>query len=359
MKILDGIYVSLRSISDAARRFEGRMTDSRGFMCLIGGCLAHSKSTLQYGPNDKIMTLYELLAEDENPPPVPNIDWSKAPEGATQCDVGSRQPWEKVEGDFIYFFGTRTRRWLRLTPTKEVNGRKGIIQRPTPYNGTTLPPVGTVCEIFRYDDWEKCTVVAHVTHRNTAMAVAQMDGSWCAYQSSSFRPISTERETAVAAMDKLVSEDLSSEPLAVLYDAGYRKVHAMNTGIIREILEEFYAHAICGLNRARAVRALAELDAASPDSGTDFKNSYLHAIRALTVQGRADETLPLIDAAIEYSRLRVTPPEGMVKITLDCAQFLSNAIDLVSDEGCARISDAYIDRLAELDAAIEDAEKAT
>lgn len=96
------------------------------------------------------------------------------------------------------------------------------------WDGSGLPPVGTVCEYLWGDgEWRKCEIVAHYF----ANAVA-VDAFYCnavLLQPLMFRPIRTPEQIAAEerlhAIDEMYSVIRESQikTVAALYDAGYRK----------------------------------------------------------------------------------------------------------------------------------------
>ena len=116
---------------------------------------------------------------------------------------------------------------------------------PTTWDGTGLPPVGTVCEVD-YEGWAPCEIIAHFQQRCGMVAAFTIDqtGNGAktldAFGAEHFRPLRTheqlavdEREKAVDEMCKLLLETYSDwgegvrrKVCSYLYDAGYRKVEA-------------------------------------------------------------------------------------------------------------------------------------
>lgn len=76
------------------------------------------------------------------------IDWSKAPEGATHFGEqrdGFIEAWYKLDSDGLKFkwADVAEMEW-RCGPTRHIND---LVPRPSQaWNGEGLPPVGTVCE---------------------------------------------------------------------------------------------------------------------------------------------------------------------------------------------------------------------
>jgi hypothetical protein len=188
-----------------------------------------------------------------------DIDWSKAPQGATH--------YMRHGGDYLACWikkGDTGRLDAILDDGKDnrwgfagnYRSKKHLLTaRPQPptWSGTGLPPVGTVCEFFRLDDCQKETladgatvkIIAHYDGMNgQRVAAFTYDHRYGrdveSAVSECFRPIRTpeqieadEREAAIEEMKKLfdsVSDLLmptSNSYLNILfgamYDAGCRK----------------------------------------------------------------------------------------------------------------------------------------
>ena len=97
------------------------------------------------------------------------------------------------------------------------------------WNGTDLPPVGTICEFQLSDRWSECEILAH--YNGKIVAVAKETGAVGYIGLHELRPIRTpeqiaaeEREKAVSEMQRIISESnaMLVSDLEALYDAGYR-----------------------------------------------------------------------------------------------------------------------------------------
>jgi len=163
------------------------------------------------------------------------IDWSKAPEGATHyaLDQNGRPVFYKDIGDEGYFFW-----WPALDEWRKNHGKPGyepMISKQ--WSGAGLPPAGVTCEYQINDKWNAITVVAHVNEYGKKLAVFQFaDGeTWssggCVER---FRPIRTPEQIAEEERDREVDEmialigDVGDNPswpdiAAALHEAGYRK----------------------------------------------------------------------------------------------------------------------------------------
>ena len=134
------------------------------------------------------------------------IDWSKAPEGATHCapEGLSREPrvcWYRRHEDRWEYFSPNRREWRRSANGQEFHDR--LIPRPTQWRGPEdgLPPVGTVCEARHHGGWAECEIIAHVrAPENCIEAVYQAADDWDWLSSpSNFRPLKSDKERAVEA----------------------------------------------------------------------------------------------------------------------------------------------------------------
>lgn len=152
-----------------------------------------------------------------------NIDWSKAPEGATHYYVGSPQPWRDCSGETWRWFSCAGE-WEKSSQLSahlmrhEVSGR--LIPRPAgqSWTGEGLPPVGAFCEAEIYDGkgmlvWAESVIIHHHPHHDNSAAIAHGNGQLLAW-ASKFRPIRTPEQIAEE------ERKLQREQLAYLI-AGY------------------------------------------------------------------------------------------------------------------------------------------
>ena len=174
------------------------------------------------------------------------IDWGKAPEGATHYNH-TCSGWYKVTRiGAVFFWNGHTSEWR---PARFWDDRKhDCIQRPTTpsWSGEGIPPVGVRVlimnpEKFAITDYgqefvgEECTVRAvFVNDLDYRMvAVEKVGGACCCFLSEMCFPIRTheqiaadEREAAIDAMlaaTPAPGSDISLRVCEQLYDAGYRK----------------------------------------------------------------------------------------------------------------------------------------
>ena len=167
------------------------------------------------------------------------IDWSKAPEGATHYVVGSIHPFEKRVGDdWFYYVGGAWARIYRKGDDRITSSALAVVpRRTTPsWSGEGLPPAGVVCEMHYCGEWEKteilCIGVKHVFIRQIAVTGEAFE---CSLNLSAcqFRPIRTpeqiaadEREAAIKEMtaNYAKNSDTLAGWAAYVYDTlGYRK----------------------------------------------------------------------------------------------------------------------------------------
>lgn len=186
------------------------------------------------------------------------IDWSKAPEGATHYSCDDRHaPWLKVEAPDRAFWWDG-QRWGRVLGFRmplpaeyvplhaagpdigpfsvSVAGERLDPLLP-PWNGDGLPPVGAVCEVEDEDgNWHECRILAH--HMEDAVFIPGPGYPYGAYDGlpdGRFRPFRTPDQIAAEEREKALKEEmagivfsacgaiLADDVLSVLYDAGYRR----------------------------------------------------------------------------------------------------------------------------------------
>lgn len=164
-----------------------------------------------------------------------DIDWSKAPEGATHYNHTCFDWYKVTQIGAVFFWDGRA--WA---PARFWDDRKhDCIQRPTTpsWSGEGLPPVGVVCEAkWGRTGWARCVVFAHKPNANGGTDVlVDVDGDWTFFDKPSmFRPIRTPeqiaadaREQALQAACDVVGCQVGSmygvEVVKKLIDAGYRK----------------------------------------------------------------------------------------------------------------------------------------
>lgn len=199
-----------------------------------------------------------------------NIDWSKAPEGATHWDTGMNNRvagWMRLDGGIWYWWPAEDafsclKKW-HASLNQHMVKSEGFVARPTSWAGEGLPPVGTVCQFaggfsceedpFDKDlrEGDKVTIIAHFKDGPAELAAFTFNagkrnpgrGTACVEQGSSgcFRPIRTpeqiaaeEREHSIRNACTAISAALnglheSEEPTAVaiieaMIDAGFQRV---------------------------------------------------------------------------------------------------------------------------------------
>jgi hypothetical protein len=171
-----------------------------------------------------------------------DIDWSKAPEGATH--------YHKLNGFFYCLIADvlmvfREGGWhvsQLMTAAQQT-----LIRRPSPaWNGDGLPPVGVVCEYStrkslavgaEWSEWGACEILVITKHYRIVRIIgkAYTSDHECSFEDSriKFRPIRTpeqiaanEREAAIDEMTVLLDSDRGRAMRLIaehLHDAGYRK----------------------------------------------------------------------------------------------------------------------------------------
>ena len=154
------------------------------------------------------------------------IDCSKAPEGATHYNEhDATTPWRKVDTGGTAYWWTGAE-WVRVEGKGYHAWYIAIPNDSAPqWDGTGLPPVGTVCEVEDEDgNWHECRILAH--YLDDAVFSPDPDyphGAYDGLPAGRFRPIRAPEqiasEEALEEIERLYSE---GGPAAV-FDAGYRK----------------------------------------------------------------------------------------------------------------------------------------
>lgn len=173
------------------------------------------------------------------------IDWSKAPEGATHYQPargeGFNPVFWRVENDVpVEAWAVMGNSTLQHIPKPSYidDVFERLIPRPTPqWSGEGLPPVGTVCEYRSFADgfkWQRVEILLHVNAGMAMAAVFFKPGTRQVTQAivECFRPIRTPEQIAAEERESHVLAMLCHDALGgtrrglaeALYDAGYRKV---------------------------------------------------------------------------------------------------------------------------------------
>ena len=158
-----------------------------------------------------------------------DIDWSKAPEGATHYDPSCPCWYQQTDYQGWLYFDRGI--WC-VTVDKTGSWQNILTPRPvewkSPQNG--LPPVGTEVEAREFTYWVRGVVMAHVTAGDDEKrAIIQCAHGWFSRGPASIRPIKSERERAIEEMLNCFPDCAlcigrrQREVCAKLYDAGYRK----------------------------------------------------------------------------------------------------------------------------------------
>lgn len=174
------------------------------------------------------------------------INWSKAPEGATHRvarRVTSQQVWVKVCGSkFSAWAGDRG--WVVATVPFDPRNFAVVDPRPSTWNGTGLPPVGTVCEVYdctheytkRFNGQHVRIIAHHIDVDGDTVAVfAADDYEFHGLTERRFRPIRTPEQIAAEERERYITrmwstivtergDDVAAQRKACadLYDAGLR-----------------------------------------------------------------------------------------------------------------------------------------
>lgn len=186
----------------------------------------------------------DALKTENNQEKLMNIDWSKAPEGATHFSPAFKDfidLWAKKEGDQWMYRANGEKIWHHGPGPSQ--GER-YISRPIEWNGEGLPPVGTVCEFNDgcgggYKKVEIMYVSAQtILVKFDGSPNEDVEGAYSPHESLYFRPIRTAEQIAAEARMACAKEfhDLvypeckwhkleeeGREAWALIYDAGYRK----------------------------------------------------------------------------------------------------------------------------------------
>ncbi|BAK78949.1 hypothetical protein KPP10_gp122 [Pseudomonas phage KPP10] len=172
-----------------------------------------------------------------------NIDWSKAPKGATHWEPTSQKfvgGWMKKEGSSWFWWRNMTQTW---NPSYLGDPSRLETFQPLPqktWDGQGLPPVGTVCEAIHEDINSGKPVKAEILkHHDNGLSVAffwvdaPVEAEGNLYWAQRFRPLRTPEQIADEQRRKDIIElanvirdagDGNDYVLAeALHDAGYRK----------------------------------------------------------------------------------------------------------------------------------------
>lgn len=161
------------------------------------------------------------------------VDWSKAPEGATHYNEERSRPWLRDVPASFYYDG----HWINYTSDNDYGKDhfSNAVKRPQEWDGSGLPPIGTVCEFLKRAKYRTSWIKVRVVFIGGNLIVFEHGANGNEFSEQiadvSFRPIKTpeqiaaeERLHAIDEMDDLIlGWGVYKNMLAVLYDAGYRK----------------------------------------------------------------------------------------------------------------------------------------
>lgn len=172
------------------------------------------------------------------------VNWSKAPDGATHYNTACSYPWLR-DVPASFYVGEC---WVeyKSDPACWENDFSEAVKRPQEWDGEGVPPVGTVCEyrLNEYGAWYKCKVV-YVLSGSDHCFVAWCDhlnmDLFLTFTSDRYKlqlqKIKTpeqiaaeERLQAINGMlDYVDSYTSLREVMGLLYDVGYRKDEPQQT----------------------------------------------------------------------------------------------------------------------------------
>lgn len=167
------------------------------------------------------------------------VDWSKAPEGATHYG-NKRGDWEsawyilKEETISVMLDDGKDKSWC----TREIDDqdRQDLLPHliARPWAGTGLPPVGTVCEYFA-GEWKEVRITGHA-ELGICFREPGKGGENYVALTAQFRPMRTPEQIAAEEREKAIQQmligtpwpgsDISRRVCEHIYDAGYRKQEA-------------------------------------------------------------------------------------------------------------------------------------
>jgi len=176
------------------------------------------------------------------------IDWSKAPEGATHYQHDICENWLKRDGNnIVSYWSWGAQRWYKYANSISSSNADGLgyISKATPkpvseeWNGNGLPPVGVECE-YRHEPgsdsiWFKCEIKYIIAGDGVAAWCPHLECEQWLGKGFIFRPIKSEKDKAVEVMEKLIDYELKIKGAytydpdiphiiaKTLYKDGYRK----------------------------------------------------------------------------------------------------------------------------------------
>jgi hypothetical protein len=180
-----------------------------------------------------------------------NVDWSKAPEGATHWQPENSKllgAWFKIREGSRLFKMQGQKNWLEYEGPLSDLGK--MIERPSSWTGEGLPPVGTKCEmrLWPNGEWEICQPAYYleqpIDHSDQVVVYQNSLGGDVCYildppcaGSIEFRPIRTpeqiaaeERNGAQKDIKHIILTSFKIDPVTassiagVIADSQYRKV---------------------------------------------------------------------------------------------------------------------------------------
>lgn len=171
------------------------------------------------------------------------IDWSKAPEGASHYYGHLANPWLMENSSGRVYFWTINGVWEAYPyhAAGKAHIRSAIprpAEQPATWTGEGLPPVGAPVEAMctaktKARDWFPAEVkyISPYTVVLTDYSTEELDGEFVAHPATLvFRPIPTPEQIAAEEREKAIQEmtdigiHAKTRWAEAIYDAGYRKV---------------------------------------------------------------------------------------------------------------------------------------
>ena len=157
------------------------------------------------------------------------IDWDKAPEGATHYRNLSGMFYKFSDNSAGRFWSYDLREWLKSGAIKDY---EPMVMRPSPaWSGEGLPPVGIDIEVkHELYGW----IGARVVGEDGEAALVRTNDGYAGVFPHQFRPIRTPEQIAADERSKAIDEMVKALGMddpgtaeyircGLIYDAGYRK----------------------------------------------------------------------------------------------------------------------------------------
>lgn len=122
------------------------------------------------------------------------VDWSKAPEGATHYNAECEHPWLN-ETPASYFKGGVWTEYHTLAYKRATESLGNAVKRQQEWDGSGLPPIGTVCEYLKDAKYRTTWIKVKVVFIGSNLIVFEHGANGNEFSEQinevSFRPIKT------------------------------------------------------------------------------------------------------------------------------------------------------------------------